>query len=263
MDPLILFLVSLASFGVALVYPNIGLGGGVLHVPILMYIAGFDKNSAVPISLSLVLAGAIAALPRHYKSGMVDLRLGAYMACGAVIGATCGALINLALSQELFEWLFALTMVLICARMTFDVIKGRDEDTNDDSKMCMSRFAPAIALSVMAGVLGSTFGIGGGLVYVPVMIYLLCRKTKLAAGTSTLIIVPTAIVGLLTYYIGGASTFHPDALSYVTVLIPVVLAGSFLGSKIFVEKLTGKHVKTLFIALALFVAFTMIIRLLI
>jgi len=262
MELLSLILMLFAVFGIAMVYPNIGLGGGVLHVPALMFIAGLDKNSAVPVSLLLVLAGAIAALPRHHKAGMVDIRLGAFMSAGAVIGAVCGALINLALSQEVFEWLFVTTIIVVCARMVYDLYRRKDDEVNDDSKMCVSRLVPAFGLSILAGLLGSTFGIGGGLIYVPVMIFILCRKTKLAVGTSTFIIVPTAIVGLLTYAIGGTSNFDQNSLYYAIALVPTALAGAYIGSKVLVEKLTGNRVKALFISLALIVAITMMVSLL-
>jgi uncharacterized membrane protein YfcA len=258
MDLFVLAAAILAVFGIALVYPNIGLGGGFLHVPMLIFLVGMDKNSAVPVSLSLVLAGALAALPRHHGAGAVDVGLAAKMSVGAVVGAVVGALFNLAISMEAFQWLFAITIVTVCARMAYDIKMGRNGDENDDSKMCRSRMGTAVAFSVLAGLLGSTFGIGGGLVYVPVMIYVLCRKTKLAVGTSTLIIVPTAVVGLMTYYLGGGGDFDPDALYYALVLIPVALAGAYIGSKYCIESLSSNNIKLLFISLAMVVALAMI-----
>ena len=100
-----MILVILAVFGIALVYPNIGMGGGFLHVPTLMFLAALDKNTAVPISLALVLAGALAALPQHHGSGNVDTRLALYMASGAVFGSVAGVLFNLSIGQQLFQWL--------------------------------------------------------------------------------------------------------------------------------------------------------------
>jgi uncharacterized membrane protein YfcA len=263
MDPFIVIAAVLAVFGIAMVYPNIGLGGGFLHVPLLMFVVGLDKNSAVPISLSLVLAGALAALPRHYGAKAVDLRLAGILSSGAVVGAILGVFVNLAINKDVFQWLFALTIMVVCARMVHDLYKGKRGDTNDDSKMCGSRLAMAFALSILAGLLGSTFGIGGGLVYVPVMIYLLCRRTKLAVGTSTLIIVPTALVGLATYSASGAIHLSTEAMYCALLLVPTALAGAYIGSKFCVEKLSSSGVKLLFISLALVVAIAMIVTLLV
>jgi uncharacterized membrane protein YfcA len=254
----LLVIVILAVFGIALVYPNIGLGGGFLHVPVLMYLAGLGKNSAVPISLTLVLAGALAALPGHYKSGNVDPKLAAYLSAGAAFGAVGGARLNLAISQNLFEWLFAITIIIICAKMLYDLVGDDAAEAADDTGMRTSRICAAIGLAFLAGLLASTFGIGGGLVFVPTMMYILRRRTKLAAGTSTLVIVPTSIVGLLTYFISGANSFDPDMPYYILALVPVALLGAYVGSRFCASRLTGNHIKILFISLSLMVAVTMI-----
>ena len=254
----LLLVIILVVLGVAAVYPNIGMGGGFLHVPALIYLAGLEKSSAVPISLTLVLAGALAALPGHYKLGYVDPRLAAYLSVGAVLGAVCGTLINLSMSQWLFEWLFAITILIVSIKMLYDLLNSKGPEVADDRRMCTPWISASVGLAVLAGILSSTFGIGGGLVFVPTMIYLLCRETKLAAGTSSLIIVPTSIVGLTTYYLTGADQFDPNLSIYVLILVPVALIGAYTGSVFFAEKLTGVHVKAIFITVSLIVAISMI-----
>ncbi len=251
-------LIILAVFGIALIYPNIGLGGGFLHVPVLMYLAGMDNGSAVPVSLTLVLAGALAAFPKHHKSGNVDTRLAAYLASGAVFGAVIGTFINLSLNQSMFELLFAFTIILVCIKMLFDLMKGNGSEKADDCRMCTKWISASVGLAFLAGILASLFGIGGGLIFVPTMIYLLGRPTKLAAGTSTLAIVPTATVGLLTYYFTASAEMDASTIWYIVCLIPVALIGAYLGSKYLSSRLTGTHIKAIFIALSMFVAITMI-----
>lgn len=258
MEFIALVAAGIAVFLIALIYPNIGLGGGFLHVPVLMYVLALDKNVAVPISLLLVLMGALAALPRHYRAGTVDLGLAARLSVGAVLGAVAGAMFNLSINKETFEWLFAVTIIIVCGRMLYDIRRGERCDINDDSGMCRSRMASAIGLSVLAGLLGSTFGIGGGLVYVPTLLYVLCRETRTAVGTSTMIIVPTASVGLLTYFLDGSANFGPDAMNYAIVFIPLALVGAYAGSKFCIERLSGRNIRMLFVSLAMVVAVGMI-----
>jgi len=235
------------------------MGGGFLHVPTLMFLASLDKNSAVPISLTLVLAGALAAFPEHYRSGNVDTRLAGFMALGAIFGSVAGVLFNLSIGQNLFQWLFAITIIIVSSKMLLDLINGQERDDSAGDIMCRPRIVAAIGLAVLAGTLACAFGIGGGLIFVPTMIYVLRRKTKLAAGTSTLIIIPTAIVGLVTYYLSGLGNFAPSLPTYVLLLVPVALVGAYVGSKFFAERLTGRHIKMLFISLSLLVAVSMII----
>src|SRR6185503_2933591 len=87
------------------------------------------------------------------------------------------------------------------------------------------QYAIAAVIGLVAGVASGLFGVGGGIVMVPAMFYLLKRDIKMAIGTSLVVIVPTAIAGALK---------HQD-LSHIdwrvaASLAPLAVAGGFLGA---------------------------------
>jgi uncharacterized membrane protein YfcA len=100
-------------------------------------------------------------------------------------------------------------------------------------------------------------GIGGGLLNVPLLVYVLGRKTRKAIGTSSLLIIPTAAVGFLAY-LGGLALrptgfVVPDAYVLIPVLMPVVFAGAYVGSRWGLAKLKTRSVALIFI-IVLFIA---------
>jgi len=82
-----------------------------------------------------------------------------------------------------------------------------------------------VAFGILTGVLSALFGVGGGLVMVPFMVLALGSDQHLAEGTSLLVIVPTAIVGVIAHTRRGYVSFKHAALLAVGGVV-----GSFLGA---------------------------------
>ena len=77
MDPAVLLLLQIVLvFVVAFIYANLGLGGGLLFVPILLSTGVTQSDVAVPISLTLTIATAASSVLNHRRKGLVDFRLG-------------------------------------------------------------------------------------------------------------------------------------------------------------------------------------------
>lgn len=89
------------------------------------------------------------------------------------------------------------------------------------------RWALLVVVGLLGGLLSGLFGVGGGAVMVPLLIWLLGMGQRRAAATSLVAIVPTAIVGALTYGIGGHVAIVAGA-----VLGVGAIGGSLLGSRL-------------------------------
>src|SRR3989442_14624524 len=87
MDALILLIQAVLIFGVAFIYSNLGLGGGLLFVPILLSTGVPDKDLAVPISPTLAIATATSSVINHHRHGLLDFREGGDLLAGALLGA--------------------------------------------------------------------------------------------------------------------------------------------------------------------------------
>ncbi len=258
MELLTFGLLVIVAFTVAALYSNLGLGGGIMYVPALIMLGGLGKDSAVAGSLCLVLAGSLAAMYQHRKAGNVDLRLAGLMSLGACSGAVLGTLFNLRINEETFRWLFLAVILGLSVWMVMDLYKGTRPDCDDDSRMCTQYIGAAVGISVFAGFLSGAFGIGGGAILVPTLIYILCRHVKLAVGTSAATIVPTTAVGIAIYLTSGSGQMNPNLIENLLILAPVCFVGAFLGTRAGIARLTGKQIKMAFLVLTVLVAVVMV-----
>lgn len=250
---------AILIFGVAFIYSNLGLGGGLLFVPILLSTGVEASDVAVPVSLTFTIATATSSMINHHRRGLVDVRLGGLLVAGALFGAIVGTVFTLfILDEAAFKVFFTAVLLLFGAYMLRDwMTNARSIDENDDAKMSRARLTGVAAATTGSGFLSGSMGIGGGLLNVPLMVYGLGRKTRLAIGTSSLLIIPTAAVGFAAYLVDLAvkpSGFAlPSEFVLIPMLMPVVFVGAYIGSRWGLARLRTRSVALIFI-LVLFIA---------
>lgn len=98
----------------------VGVGGGIIIVPSLVYFLSFSQKSAQGTSLGLLLlpVGILGVL-QYYKQGHVDLRVVAILAIGFLAGSYFGSKVALSLPQETVKKIFAIMLLLIAFKMLF------------------------------------------------------------------------------------------------------------------------------------------------
>ncbi len=261
MDPAVLLLLQIALvFAVAFIYSNLGMGGGLLFVPILLSTGVTRSDVAVPISLTLTIATAASSVLNHHRKGLVDFRLGRSLVAGALVGAVIGTLftIYVLVDERTFKAFFTAVLIVFGAYMVLDWVRNaRDVDRDDDTKLTPSRLAAVNAATLGSGFLSGSMGIGGGILNVPLLVYGLGRKTRKAIGTSSLLIIPTATMGFAAYLVSHALQSGgfplPSELVLIPILFPVVFAGAYLGSRWGLQALRTRPVALIFV-LVLFIA---------
>ena len=184
---------------------------------------------------------------------------GTVLLIGALIGAVVGTVFTLkVLNQETFEAFFVAVLIVFGLYMVRDWVKNaRSVDEDDDSALTPRRVGGTAAATAGSGFLSGSMGIGGGLLNVPLLVYVLGRKTRKAIGTSSLLIIPTAAVGFAAYVVdlalrpGGFA--WPAEFVLIPIMMPIVFVGAYLGSRWGLEKLRTRSVALLFI-IVLFIA---------
>ena len=268
MDLLILTIQAVLIFAVAFIYANLGLGGGLLFVPILLSTGVASKDIAVPISLTLTIATAASSVINPHRLGLVDFRLGRLLVAGALFGAVVGTFFTLlVLDEKTFKAFFAGVLLLFGAYMVLDWTRNRRSiDEDDDSKLTRPRSIATAGATAGSGFLSGSMGIGGGLLNVPLLVYVLGRKTRKAIGTSSLLIIPTAAVGFVAYLAGLAfrptGFALPDAYVLIPVLMPIVFVGAYVGSRWGLATLKTRSVALIFIIVLFIAAVKLLIDLL-
>lgn len=117
--PLILGLLLLGL--VAGVFSGIvGIGGGIILVPALVYIFGLSQHQAQGTSLGmLMLPVGILAVMQYYRQGFVDYKLVAFIAIGFVAGGYLGGKLAVTIPETLIKRIFALFMIAVAVKMLF------------------------------------------------------------------------------------------------------------------------------------------------
>jgi uncharacterized membrane protein YfcA len=98
----------------------IGIGGGIIIVPALVFLFGMTQHNAQGTTLALLIPpiGILAAWT-YYKAGHVDVKVAALIAVGFFAGSLLGAKISTNISDAALERIFGIALILIGAKMVF------------------------------------------------------------------------------------------------------------------------------------------------
>lgn len=167
---------SAVGFSLAL----IGGGGSILATPLLLYVVGVrDPHVAIGTSALAVSANAFANLLPHARAGHVRWRAAFVFAPAGVLGAWLGSTVGKALDGHRLLALFALLMLLVA----FLMLRGRRGNTAD--RYPLPHAMPRLAgVGLGAGALSGFFGIGGGFLIVPGLMFASGMEIINAIGTS-------------------------------------------------------------------------------
>ena len=107
----------------------VGVGGGIIIVPALVYFIGFSQKTAQGTSLAMImLPVGILGVMQYYKQGHVDFRIVGLLAIGFLAGSFFGSKMALSISQETLKKVFAVMMIIIAIKMLF-LDKPKKTDT--------------------------------------------------------------------------------------------------------------------------------------
>ena len=204
----------LLGFAGGILGSMIGLGGGIIVVPVLTFL-GFSPTAAASSSLFAALSNAIASTISYSKQKRIEYSLGLKLGLLSIPGTILGAVISSDVGHDIFKVLFGL--VLISSAAYIFLRRNLESKQNTITKQMMIF---AIGASFFAGIISSFFGIGGGIIFVPLMVVGMGMAMKRAAPTSQLILLFASFSGVVTHSLLG----HPDFTQAGLLAI-----GSFIG----------------------------------
>ncbi len=132
MDTQIVIILLLVGMLAGVLGGLVGIGGGIIIVPALVYFLGFSQLNAQGTSLALlVLPVGILGVIQYYKHGNVDFNVVLIIAAGFVFGSLLGSKISLSLPPDIVKKIFAIFMILIASKMLFiDGSKSKQSPIN-------------------------------------------------------------------------------------------------------------------------------------
>jgi uncharacterized membrane protein YfcA len=253
----------------------LGLGGGLLIVPMLTLGFGLPFREAVGASLVCVIVTSSAAASVYLRRDVANLRLGMTLEMFTAIAALAGGLLAFMLPDRLLAAMFAALLLFVALTMarSRDARDARERNEREaavETSRAVGGAEPArdgslaaslsgrgyrvrnlgrgVLGSLLAGVVSALFGVGGGIVKVPLMNLVMGVPLRVATATSNLMIGVTASAGALVYlFRGGIDPYvaAPTALG--------VFAGASLASRLG-HNIDLRVLRLLFVAVLVFTA---------
>jgi uncharacterized membrane protein YfcA len=167
-----------------------GVGGGIIMIPLLTTVAKLDQRRAAATSLVAIIPAAIVGTVTYGLAGHVDLIAAVLIAAGGVVGSFIGVRLLRRLSLAWLRWLFIGLLLLVAVRLFFEIPARTGEIA-----LTPVSIPGLLVLGLVIGVASGLFGIGGGVIIVPILVALFGAGDLLAKGTSLLAIIPGAVTG--------------------------------------------------------------------
>jgi uncharacterized protein len=202
------------GFAAGLLGSMIGLGGGIIVVPVLTFL-GFPPTVAASNSLFAALSNATASTISYSKQKRMEYSLGLKLGLLSIPGTVLGAIISTDVAPDIFKILFGFVLI---ASAVYIFLRKKIE--NKEKTISKQVIVFAIGASFFAGVISSFFGIGGGIIFVPLMVVGMGMAMKKAAPTSQMILLFASLSGVIVHSLLG----HPDFIQAGLLSI-----GSFIG----------------------------------
>ncbi len=213
-----------AGVGAGIIAGLLGVGGGLVIVPVLSYILshlGVHKDIlhqvCVGTSLATIMATAWSSTAAHYRRGGVDLAFLKAYGPAVIFGVFLGAAIAAHVKGQTMTLIFAVVGTLLAAQIALGNPRWRLGNELPQGPL-------RLVIGTVIGTLSSMMGIGGGSITVPVMTMYgtqIHRAVGTAAATGFLIGVP----GAIGYIIGGwgVEGLPPGSLGFVNVIALVLI----------------------------------------
>jgi uncharacterized membrane protein YfcA len=222
----------------------IGAGGGFVLMPLLLLFYPHERpEDLTAISLAVVFCNALSGSLAYARMRRIDYRSGLMFAAAATPGAVVGAFNTAMVSRRLFDLVFSLILIAVALAMAMrPELQGAPRKKGRLSRFetrhhlveadgtCLDwTFQPwiGIVLSFFVGYFSSFLGIGGGIIHVPALVWLLNFPVHIATATSHFILAIMALSGTLVHWEMGSLS---RGLIRTLPLAVGVLLGAQLGA---------------------------------
>lgn len=190
----------------------IGAGGGFLHVPMLIIFYDFTPQHAIGTSMTIVFLNALSGTFSYMKQKRIDYEIGLKFSVASVPGVFIGAMMSRSFEIVSFSIIFGM---LVCL-LSYYLFSGKElyivrlnaleqpgtrylTDAFGQTYTYGPDLAVGLAASFFVGVFAGLFGIGGGIIHVPLMYSVLGVPVHIATATSHFILTITSFLGIITF----------------------------------------------------------------
>jgi uncharacterized protein len=181
----------------------LGIGGGLIMVPGMVWLLRFRQHRAVGTSLAVILPTAIAAAYKYHHEAVARHTPGLqfwvvfWLAVGGVLGARYGAALANRLAAKQLKRAFGVFVAITGIVMATGIVSRVGPGVG--GSLDVLRSVEILLVGVAVGILSGLLGVGGGLIMVPALVLLMGYPQHQAQGTSLAVIIPVSISGALIH----------------------------------------------------------------
>ena len=252
----------------------VGLGGGILIVPLLTLAFGLPIHYAIGTSIVAVIATSSGAAAAYVKERMTNMRVGLFLEVATTIGAISGAFLAGFLAPQFLFVVFGAVLLLSAVPLIFklgeELPKGvhndrlatwlhlsgayPDQRLGREVSYQVTRTPLGLGMMYIAGVLSGMLGIGSGTLKVLAMDTLMKLPMKVSTTTSNFMIGVTAAASAGIYFSRG------DIPPLIAAPVALgILLGAFVGARL-LPRLSNKALRLIFLPVLVVIAVQMVLR---
>jgi len=236
---------SILGFVTGLASASLGIGGGTIVIPGLVFIAGHKVRDVLGIALATAVPTALTGIAAHFviNAANIKLAMALFIVMGSVPGSRLGVWLVTKMNNKILSRLFAGLLVFAGLRLTGVI----NMPTESFSSLSLSAYPFLIILGLLTGFTSALFGVGGGIIMVPALSLFFGLSMHQAIATSLTAVLPTALAGSF-FHAKRRSVSGPEfkeRIYLLTFLIPLALIGAVLGA-IIANSLPQEPLKIIF-----------------
>lgn len=258
-------LLPILGFLIGIVAAMTGVGGGIFIVPLLTLVFAFAPASAVGTSLAAIILTAFAATLNYSKQKRVCYKIGLLIAVLTMPGAVLGAYLTSIIPADILGLFFGAFLLVVALQITVKngiSNKSKENKTEGNYKapfemetlVSRRKFIIGIPLIFLGGVASGLFGVGGGVMIVPILTVFFYIPIHYAVATSMFSMIFTSLSG-----VGQHALLGNINLGFSLLIGLGSIFGALVGAQI-CKRISGKNLRNIFGIILIVVALQMIIK---
>jgi uncharacterized membrane protein YfcA len=267
-------MIFVGSIAAGLLGSLVGLGGGILIVPLLTLVFGFPIYFAIGASIISVIATSSGAAAAYVKDRITNLRVGMFLEMATTTGAICGAFLAGLLAPEILSIIFGIILLISAAPLIFKIGEELPQGVKNDRLANWLRLSSSypdqhlhrevpyrvtrtplgLAMMYIAGLVSGLLGIGSGTFKVLALDEAMRLPLKVSTTTSNFMIGVTAAASAGIYFSRG------DVPPLIAAPVALgILLGALLGARL-LAYLSNRILRIIFLVVIVVAAIEMVLH---
>jgi len=192
-----------------------GMGGGMILIPILMFL-GIDIKTAIGISIVQMVFSSLYGSYLNYKKGSLVVGEGIWVGVGGFIGGFAGAYVSNSIPASVLEYLFLGLLIFALVRVFFS-------NPNHEDVVKSLNVMVLFMVGLIIGIFAISLGVGGSILLIPILAGFLHYPIKKAVSAGLFFVAFSSVAGLISHLTMGTIDLEKGLVVAVASLLGVFI----------------------------------------